>query len=89
MLKAALAAASEPLRDTHKLIHQRHLDEGIRDVIAGKRVMKQSLFDGHHAASGDGARYVVRDHPAPHMYVLLLSVGALVIALIALLVALR
>jgi SpoVK/Ycf46/Vps4 family AAA+-type ATPase len=88
VLKAALAAASEPLRDTHKLIHQRHLDEGIREVIAGKRVMKQSLFDGH-AASADGTRYVVRDHPAPQMYILLLSAGALIIALIALLIALR
>ena len=53
VLKAALSAAAEPLRDTHKLIHQRHLDEGIRDVIASKRVMKQSLFDGK--SSGDGA----------------------------------
>ena len=91
VLKAALAAASEPLRDTHKLIHQRHLDEGIRDVIAGKRVMKQSLFEGGtHVVSTDGGSYVVRDHPAPGTYVLLLSVGALVIALIALvLVALK
>ncbi len=45
VLKAALAAAGEPGGKLTKLIHQRHLDEGIRDVIAGKRVMKQSLFD--------------------------------------------
>ena len=45
VLKAALAAASEPQHDTLKLIHQQHLDEGIRDVIAGKKVMQQSLFE--------------------------------------------
>ena len=55
VLKAALAAAGEPGSNLTKLIHQRHLDEGIRDVIAGKRVMKQSLFDApgtHHAIPG-------------------------------------
>jgi SpoVK/Ycf46/Vps4 family AAA+-type ATPase len=86
VLKAALAAASESLRDTHKLIHQRHLDEGIRDVIAGKRVMKQSLFDGRSPA--DAGHYVVRDKHFPGAYVLLMSAGALLIALIALVVAL-
>ena len=45
VLKAALAAATTPQHDTLKLIHQHHFDEGIRDVIAGKKVMKQSLFD--------------------------------------------
>jgi SpoVK/Ycf46/Vps4 family AAA+-type ATPase len=45
VLKAALSAAAEPGGDGSKAIHQRHLDEGIRDVVAGKRVMRQSLFD--------------------------------------------
>jgi SpoVK/Ycf46/Vps4 family AAA+-type ATPase len=45
VLKAALAAAAEPGRDGSKAIHQRHLEEGIRDVLAGKRVMQQSLFE--------------------------------------------
>jgi SpoVK/Ycf46/Vps4 family AAA+-type ATPase len=85
VLKAALAAASEPVRDTHKLIHQRHLDEGIRDVIAGKRVMKQSLFDGHHP------------HLVPQTaigtartatYAVFLGAAALLLALIALITAL-
>ena len=44
VLKAAMAAASEPGNDALKMIHQRHLDEGIRDVIASRRVMRQSLF---------------------------------------------
>jgi SpoVK/Ycf46/Vps4 family AAA+-type ATPase len=44
VLKAAMAAAGEPGRDTLKAIHQRHLEEGIRQVLAAKRVMRQSLF---------------------------------------------
>jgi len=45
VLKAAMAAASESGRDTAKEIHQRHLEEGIREVLAAKKVMRQSLFD--------------------------------------------
>jgi len=50
VLKAALAAAGEPGRDANKAIHQRHLDEGIRDVLAARRVMKQTLFAPETAA---------------------------------------
>lgn len=53
VLKAALAAASEPASDAFKVIHHRHLDAGIRDVVAGRQVMRQSLFnpDGTVAAA--------------------------------------
>ena len=44
VLEAAMAAASESGGDTLKVIHQRHLEAGIQDVLAGKRVMQQSLF---------------------------------------------
>jgi SpoVK/Ycf46/Vps4 family AAA+-type ATPase len=44
VLKAAMAAASEPGDDALKAIHHRHLEAGIQDVLAGKRVMQQSLF---------------------------------------------
>jgi SpoVK/Ycf46/Vps4 family AAA+-type ATPase len=53
VLKAALAAAAEPGRDSSKAIHQRHLEEGIREVVAGKRVMHQSLFDAAGPPAGD------------------------------------
>jgi SpoVK/Ycf46/Vps4 family AAA+-type ATPase len=88
VLKAALAAASEPIRDTHKQIHQRHLDEGIRDVIVGKRVMKQSLFDEHPypRAPLDGSRGA--GHYILGQYVMSIAAGALLIATIALIVAL-
>jgi SpoVK/Ycf46/Vps4 family AAA+-type ATPase len=48
VLKAALGAAGEPGGDAFKAIHQRHLEEGIREVLAGKRVMRQSLFAGQN-----------------------------------------
>jgi AAA+ superfamily predicted ATPase len=44
VLKAAMAAAAEPGRDALKAIHQRHLEDGILQVLAAKRVMRQSLF---------------------------------------------
>jgi SpoVK/Ycf46/Vps4 family AAA+-type ATPase len=45
VLKAAMAAAAEPGNDTLKAIHQCHLEGGIRDVLAAKRVMRQSLVE--------------------------------------------
>ena len=50
VLKAAMAAAGEPGRDASKQIHQRHLEEGIREVVAAKKVMRQSLFDTQPAS---------------------------------------
>jgi SpoVK/Ycf46/Vps4 family AAA+-type ATPase len=44
VLKAALAAAAEPVPDADKRLHQRHFVQGIEDVIAASRVMQQSLF---------------------------------------------
>jgi SpoVK/Ycf46/Vps4 family AAA+-type ATPase len=44
VLKAALAAAAEPIPDSIKKIHQRHFQAGIEEVVASKRVMQQSIF---------------------------------------------
>lgn len=44
VLKAAVSAAGEPGSDISKAIHHRHLEEGIKNVLAAKRVMRQSLF---------------------------------------------
>jgi SpoVK/Ycf46/Vps4 family AAA+-type ATPase len=77
VLKAAMAAASEPGGDALKAIHHRHLEAGIQDVIAGKRVMQQSLFQ---AEKGTGL-------PATALATLL-SITALVVALAALIIAL-
>jgi len=45
VLKGAMAAAAEPGHDASKAIHQRHLEQGIRDVIAARRVMQQTLAE--------------------------------------------
>ncbi len=79
VLKAALAAAATPQADTLKLIHHHHLDEGIRDVIAGRKVMKQSLFEKGTPDYGP---------PEGGHYVMAVSVSALLVALVALLLAL-
>jgi SpoVK/Ycf46/Vps4 family AAA+-type ATPase len=44
VLKAALAAAAEPIPDSLKKIHQRHFQTGVEEVVASKRVMQQSIF---------------------------------------------
>ena len=45
VLKAAAAAAAEAGHDGGKAIHQRHFERAMDDVLAGKAVMQQSLFD--------------------------------------------
>lgn len=46
VLKAAQMAIAEPGPDGEKHIAQRHFETGIEEVLASKRVMDQSLFDG-------------------------------------------
>jgi SpoVK/Ycf46/Vps4 family AAA+-type ATPase len=87
VLKAALSAASEPIRDTAKIIHHRHLDEGVRDVIAGKRVMKQSLFDGSNQPGATSPP--VGSDPRLMLIAIALGACAFVMSLVALLVAFR
>ena len=50
VLKAAQMAIAEPGPDAEKQIHQRHFETGIREVLAAKQVMDQSLF-----GNGSGA----------------------------------
>lgn len=45
VLKAAQLATLEPGPDEQKRIHQRHFEQGMREVIAAGEVMAQSLFD--------------------------------------------
>jgi SpoVK/Ycf46/Vps4 family AAA+-type ATPase len=91
VLKAALAAASEPGNDGSKAIHQRHLVEGMTDVLAGKRVMQQSLFqDAKTTAPGDTPQEVLRRLEAlqPHgLLATALAATALLVAVVALVVA--
>jgi len=77
VLKAAMMAASEPGPDAGKAIHQRHFDEGMREVMAGRRVMRQSLGPPPGASALPGVA-------GPWFFAL----AAFLIALVALAVAL-
>ncbi|MEO7192180.1 MAG: ATP-binding protein [Vicinamibacterales bacterium] len=90
VLKAALAAAAEPGRDATKAIAQRHLDAGMREVMAAKRVMRQSLFQGEDArASAAAPATALAAFLAQHAtLVLLVSVTALLLSVAALVAAL-
>jgi AAA+ superfamily predicted ATPase len=81
VLKAAAAAALEPADGESRVIRARHLEQGVRDVLAGKRVMQQSLF-AHEAQPTVtlAARW--------QWWALPLSAAALVIAVAALIAAL-
>ena len=81
ILKAASAAAAEPGSDSAKRIHQRHLEQGIEDVIAAKAVMQQSLF----VQDQPMAMTPSMDPRIPQIVVgaLMLSAGALIASLVA------
>ncbi len=89
VLKAAMAAASESGRDASKAIHQRHLEDGIREVVAAKRVMRQSLFvsepqaQPRHNPMGLGGMFQSGSRAA-----LAISILAVLLAILALAVAL-
>jgi SpoVK/Ycf46/Vps4 family AAA+-type ATPase len=91
VLKAAMAAAVEPGPDAQKVIHQRHLENGIREVIAGKRVMTQSLLPAASAETALTAQFLAMSGgamPTPVFLALVGSGGALVVSVIALLLTL-
>jgi hypothetical protein len=48
-------AATESGPDVGKRIHQRHFERAIEEVVAGKSVMQQSLFDSDATSSDDPA----------------------------------
>ncbi|MEO8450939.1 MAG: ATP-binding protein [Gemmatimonadota bacterium] len=52
VLKGAQLATLESVPDPEKRIHQRHFEQGMREVVAGGDVMAQSLFD--EGARGPG-----------------------------------
>ena len=89
VLKAALAAAAEPIPDLAKKIHQHHFQAGIDQVLASKRVMQQSIFTDQKLAVPDPAAIPPSAMPqSSHLVLYALPGAALLIAVIALAVAL-
>ena len=88
VLKAAMAAAAETGTDSTKAIHQHHLEGGIREVLAAKQVMRQSLMEGRIPALGDELQRVRIHGPAfSPAVVMLTSLSAMLLALAALVVS--
>jgi SpoVK/Ycf46/Vps4 family AAA+-type ATPase len=89
VLKAAIAAASEAGPDSAKRIGQHHFEAGIEDVIAGKRVMRQSLLADQPLVLPAATLVAAATASAASQVVGYALAGvALLVALIALLVAL-
>ena len=90
VLNAAVAAASEPGDDASKAIHQRHLEGGIRDVVAGTRIMQQSLFhpDTSPTTTDSRALEAITTRMGSVGAWAAVSIAALAVALTALIVAL-
>jgi SpoVK/Ycf46/Vps4 family AAA+-type ATPase len=91
VLKAALAAAGESGPDSEKRIHQRHFVQGIEDVLAGRRVMRQSILAPGSTDSGldpSSPERALADALGNVAQARMLSVGAAAVAAVALLLAL-
>ena len=84
VIKAAAAAAAEPGPDAHKVIHQRHFERAIEDVLAAKSVMQQSLFAQAGLMAPDDIARSLRTVEARSRAVLI----ALIVAAVALVTAL-
>jgi SpoVK/Ycf46/Vps4 family AAA+-type ATPase len=94
VLKAALSAAAEPGPDEAKRIHHHHFVQGMEEVVAGKRVMTQSIIEPRDGSGRDATRWpeVVALLERVRTAALLSGIAAgvaLLVALIALLLVLR
>ena len=89
VLKAALAAAAQPIPDLSKRIHQHHFEAAVEEVIAAKRVMRQSLFAEETLALPEAnlAAGPTVLHSSP-LLPYILPGAALLVAIVALAVAL-
>jgi SpoVK/Ycf46/Vps4 family AAA+-type ATPase len=90
VLKAALSAAARPGPDSAKRIHQQDLVSGIESVLAGKQVMRQSVFEDTAIAAADQisfAQAAARRAARLLAYALGIAGIALIIAIVALIMA--
>jgi SpoVK/Ycf46/Vps4 family AAA+-type ATPase len=90
VLKAAMAAAAAPGGDAFKAIHQRHFEEAMQEVLAAKRVMRQTLMETRPrgAASPGGLLNATSQVSLTQAFTVGASVLALLLAAVALAVAL-
>ena len=81
VLKGALAAAAEPGAVRDKAIRHRHLEDGIRDVLASKIVMQQSLAVPERLVTAEPPAQAV---PPALLAAVAMSAAALLVAVILL-----
>jgi SpoVK/Ycf46/Vps4 family AAA+-type ATPase len=84
VIKAAASAAGEAGADGAKMIHQRHFERGMEDVMAAKSVMQQSLFVADEKATpGEVTRALEKIEAGSRRAVLVALVAAAVALIIA------
>jgi SpoVK/Ycf46/Vps4 family AAA+-type ATPase len=88
VLKAAAAAAIEPLPDNEKRIHQSHFVRAMEEVIASKGVMQQSLFNDDARSGEDRIVSALQSAESSWRALTLAALGAAGLALLAAAVAL-
>jgi SpoVK/Ycf46/Vps4 family AAA+-type ATPase len=92
VIKAAAAAATEPVQDRFKRIHQQHFESAAIEVLAARGVMQQSLFKPAGETPEDRLVGVVRAAEERWRAMTMLALGAAgvagVIALIGLVLTL-
>jgi SpoVK/Ycf46/Vps4 family AAA+-type ATPase len=87
VLKAAAAAALEPVPDAQKRIHHHHFVRATEEVVAGKTVMQQSLFAAEPRPE-DRMVSVVQAAESRWRVIALAAAGSAVIAVLTAVVAL-
>ena len=95
VLKAALAAAVEPGPHGAKRIHQGHLEDGIREVLAARKIMRQTIhaespigsLDAEHAPAIAQRLESLLTSRAELLSPALIALAALLVATAALVVA--
>ena len=87
VLKGALAAAAEPIPDSSKRIHQHHFVTSIEEVMAAKRVMRQSLFTTETISPSEAKLEAGTSSYTSPLFAYALSAAALLLAAVALMVA--
>ncbi len=88
VLKAAGVAATEPVPDQDKQIHQQHFADAMKEVLAAKEIMQQSLFSGAEAEKSDPMVLALQEAEARWQKSTSISIGIAAIAVIASVIAL-
>lgn len=93
VLKAAMAAAMDPTLQGGPAIHQRHFEEGMREVLAARRVMRQTIAPAPSNLDAAAAELVERfesnsGRVTTARMAIVVALAALVLAFAALIVSL-